>query len=446
MKRLIELYFFFALTLNSYAQCTWVAETLNPVIVYEQSIPNTFWNDPSVLKEDSTYNMWLSGGDITLPFGALNSTLPYYAGSNDGLSWNINTTALFTGNGAGTYDGYKVETPSVIKNNGLYHMYYTSRSDPDDIFTISHATSVNIDNGWTKDANNPVISPTGTITDWNGAQVAEPAIVVKDSIFYLFFTAVGCRDSLCSTYPASSSIKALRSIGLVTSTDGTNFGAPAQVLTQGLMYPDSLYYEGYSTPYVYIEDSIFHLYYDVYQYISLQDEYRQVAIHHAISSDGYNWTEDSTAIFKRTDFIWTAMEIRAPTVINDNGIRKMWFAGNTEPPIINPEDAGIGYAECNTATDINQPFENIYQILVYPNPFSKTITLEIKCIENYSMKFTFQLFDILGRTRGCNPLFRLENLITGKININTDNLPAGLYLYRVKSETNILKTGKIIKR
>ena len=435
MKKLIFLIIVFCSIQKINAQCTFVADTSNPIIGYNQFINNVFWNDPSVMKEGTTYHMWLSGGDLTLPSNALNATLPYYSSSSDGINWNINTTPLFTGNGAGTYDGHKVETPSVIKETGTYHMYYTSRSDPNDIFSISHATSSNVSTGWIQDANNPLISPTGTITDWNGAQVGEPAITVKNGIFYLFFVAVGCKDLACSTYPSSSLIKAAMSIGLVTSADGVNFSAPTQVLTKGVMYPDNLNFEGYSTPYVYLENSVFHLYYDVYQYISSEDEHRQVALHHAVSSDGYSWTEDSAPIFKRTDFAWTAMEVRAPSVINDNGIWKMWFAGNAELPI-DSTLAGIGYAECNSTTNIIDELNNQPSISAYPNPFNYSVTI---CLDKAVNNAELNIYNVYGQKTKT-----IKNISADKIKINRDNLPNGVYFIRLTQDNKIIATDKLI--
>lgn len=334
---------------NNNPVCTWEAPSPVPVIKYEHgAMANVFWNDPSVIKEGDTYHMWLSGGDISKEL-KLDATLPYYASSPNGTDWTIDKTSLFKGSGAGTYDGYKVETPSVVKNATQYHMYYTSRSEPSDILSISHASSTLVNSGWKKDLNNPILSPSGGYPNdvWDALTVAEPAIVMHNGLYYLYFTAVGCRETTCQeTYASTGTIKVSRTIGVAVSADGVNFGVHRKVLSQGPLYPEASGYEGYSTPQVFKSSSLFHMYYDVYRWVSQGDEQRQVALHHATSVDGFNWKEDKNPIFERTDFSWTGMEIRSPSVINDAGTFKMWFAGNAELPISGPDDAGIGYATC----------------------------------------------------------------------------------------------------
>jgi hypothetical protein len=59
---------------------------------------------------------------------------------------------------------------------------------------IGHATSPD-GIAWTKDPRNPVLRPSGHRRDFNGLQVAEPgAVVVRDKV-YLYFAAVGMRES-----------------------------------------------------------------------------------------------------------------------------------------------------------------------------------------------------------------------------------------------------------
>lgn len=64
------------------------------------------------------------------------------------------------------------------------------------------------DDKWTKSANNPVLSPTGGVGDFDKERVSYPSVVYKDGVYYLFYQ--GDED----TYPPYEYI----GIGLATST------------------------------------------------------------------------------------------------------------------------------------------------------------------------------------------------------------------------------------
>ncbi len=308
----------------------WTASASNPVIVMGQAMAGAQWNDPSVLKEGSTYVMYLTANSDPAPG---TDVLPYRATSTDGITWSINTTALLSLGVATEFDEVGVETPSVIFFNSKYHMYYTGvpSGGLSGALAIGHATS---DDGiiWTKDTGNPVLSPTGTIADWNGAQVAEPGAVVFNNNVYLFFTGVGLRSG--GATPVAKQV-----IGLAISNDGSSFSAPAQVLEQSASYPANQDYVGYSTPSAIVYNNTIHLFHDVAQDTT---GWVQAAIRHASSADGYTWVEDSNSIYTRSSFSWTAREIRSPTAINDGGMIKLWFAGDD---YLDNAVWGIGYAE-----------------------------------------------------------------------------------------------------
>ena len=68
------------------------------------------------------------------------------------------------------FDNLSTETPSVVKYNNQYHMYYTAISTENrnlsTNWTIGHAVS---DDGvnWVRD-NDPVVQPTGNPYDFYG--------------------------------------------------------------------------------------------------------------------------------------------------------------------------------------------------------------------------------------------------------------------------------------
>lgn len=316
----------------------WHPYSSNPIILLEQEKPGAMWNDPSVIKVGSQYVMYLT----TSQTAGQDNISVYRAISADGINWDIKTELILIPGNGGSFDEKKVETPSVIFFDGKYHMYYTGISDAGLIgFSIGHAISLDGIN-WSKVGNEPVLSPSGKFTDWNGFQVAEPGAVVFKNKIYLYFAAVGTIGD--GTKPPF--VK--RSIGLAISDDGMTFENPQKVMGQSALYPSENGFQGYSTPAATFYNGRLHLLYDVFQYRKGEkpEEHLQVALHHAISSDGIKWVEDSAPIFTRENFPWTRREIRSPSILYDNQELKMWFAGDD---LIAKKLWGIGYATMSDA-------------------------------------------------------------------------------------------------
>jgi predicted GH43/DUF377 family glycosyl hydrolase len=303
----------------------WIEYKNNPVIKYQDTIPNILWNDPSVNKEGDKYRMWLSGGN---PFASSIEVKIYYATSNDGINWDINADPILLPT-EGEWDSESVETPSVIKVGDTYHMYYTGYNTvfSSGIYSIGHATSQDGIN-WVKDQNNPIIEPHDDPLKWGYFTTAEPAIVYYNNKFYLYYA------SAKSNHPEPG---APFGILLATSEDGSTFTKQGAVHTLTSSY-DSTKYRGYSTPAVYVKDGIFYLYHDV---VYDPDGFDQIAISSAKSSNGLDFEELETNIFTINGGDWKDEFILAPSVLQDGKTVKIWFSGQTEIPEFS---YGIGYA------------------------------------------------------------------------------------------------------
>lgn len=310
-----------------------------PIIQAGDLREKALWNDPSVLKENGRYTMYMTTS-IEEPFDP--PILPFKASSADGQNWILDSQQPVLTAQGGPYDS--VETPSVVKFGGKYHMFFTG------VYPEGQASPMSIGHATSQDGNSwqikswELLKATGD-NAWNGYLVGEPGAVVVEGQLYVFFSAVGAR--------AGSDIP-LQTLGLITSADGQKFSAPHPILGQGAMYPLSEGYAGYSSPTAVYENGKIHVFYSVVNVDKNQNpEWQQVAIHHAWTVPGGNgFTEDDQALLTRDSTSWTSGEVLAPSVIRDGSTAKMWFGGHVAlselAPLINrgikgPE-FGIGYA------------------------------------------------------------------------------------------------------
>jgi predicted GH43/DUF377 family glycosyl hydrolase len=306
----------------------WVEYKKNPVIKYKDTLSNTLWGDASVIKEDGIYKMWLVGGE---PFAQPIVAKQYYATSPDGINWDINKDPVLEPT-PGAWDSHGVETASVIKVGSTYHMYYTGY-DTDfstAIYSMGHATSKDGIN-WTKDPNNPIIKPQDDPLKWGYFTTAEPAIVYHKGTYYLYYA------SAKSNWPDEGSPFGIM---VATSKDGSNFTEGKIAHTLSSSY-DASTYRGYSTPAVYVDDGVFHLYHGV---VRNPDKFEQVAISSAISTNGFDFKEVEADIFATGEKAWRNYEILAPSVLLDGDTLKMWFSGQATDSSSPDFTFGIGYA------------------------------------------------------------------------------------------------------
>lgn len=303
------------------AKSKWSAHPGNPIIAAGDLREKGLWNDPHVMKlDDGTYVMYMTTS-IQEPFKP--PILPFRAVSRDGVSWKLDPqTPLLTTTGT---PYVTLETPSVVRFKGKWHMYYMGVLPPGSV-PASHVGHAISDDGinWRHAPNGTkLVAATGNVEDWNGFLVSEPGAVIFRDKLHLYFAALGERPGLKPPQ--------LMTIGLVTSADGETFDKPRRVLSHNeTLYPPSKGYAGYATVSGIVHKDKLHLFYNVISNLKLSgSDIDQVALHHAVSDDGETkWREDSSPIYLREDFDWTAGGIISPSVLVENGKVRMWFAGH----------------------------------------------------------------------------------------------------------------------
>lgn len=307
----------------------------NPILQTNDLFTNAMWNDPSVLYENGQYIMYASAS-----VGFDGNVKIYRLVSTNSINWSLSpSTAVLEKGTGGAWDDKSVETPNVVKFNGTYYMFYTGyQTNTATDFKIGYATSPD-GITWTKSGSNPILDSVGGAAvpdDFDQFVVAEPGAIVFNNQIYLYFTAQG----YITTSGGVTINDQLMTIGLITSSDGTTWSAPQRVYDPDqTLYARSSNWKGHSTPNPIVMNGQVHLFTDVMYTDGGTDTQRK--LHHAYSSDGTsNWTNNSASLFDRSDFAWTAGEIRSPTVYFDGDYLKMWFAGHQSFTL------GIGYASC----------------------------------------------------------------------------------------------------
>jgi len=316
----------------------WKEHAGNPILSMGQQAKNMVWNDPSVLKEGGKYRMWLSGGDP----GDLSRIVVqvYHASSTDGLAWKIDPQPIVRPGPPGSWDDLRIETPSVVKVGGTYHLYYSGfnvAGAKEAIGSVGHATSPDGIH-WTKDPANPVIVAQGDRFKWGFRGAGEPGVVYdpRTGTFYLYY--LGMRFSNDSKENGHIGVL------LATSKDGSRFThhTDAKGERKPAFYRDLDTFKGawygYFTPSALItSDGLFHLFAATYG--PKVPKYDSIV--HAVSRNGTDFQVVEAPIFEFGRGDWKDEQVQSPTLVESPGRLEMWFAGETRK---GGYKYGIGYA------------------------------------------------------------------------------------------------------
>jgi predicted GH43/DUF377 family glycosyl hydrolase len=179
---------------------SWIDYINNPLIVpVGNSYDNLGVSQPVVIYDDGFYKMWYHGlGQV---YGEPWKTYIHYKESVDGINWNsLPNPVMFPG--TNSWDSKSVSPGAVLKEDGIYKMYYCGYSDEYDSWHVGFATSVNGIN-WTKHPQ-PIIYGT---YGWEHQIVISSVVKINNS-YYLYYTGRNMPEY---------------KIGVAISSDGINF-------------------------------------------------------------------------------------------------------------------------------------------------------------------------------------------------------------------------------
>lgn len=292
--------------------------------------PLVRWSDPSVLRESDGYAMWAS---LATRRAGRNVSI-YKLRSPDGQSWSVandGQPVLLPGSHRrGEFDWFGVATPAVVRIGAGYHMYYSTRHEPQPRqdqprYTMGHAFS---SDGLQFTKRGELRALTSVVgqregNPWGWLARTEPAAVFHDGTFYLYFTDVRCRRGDCGGQPA-----AIRGISLATSRDGHEFRQQGErpVLLQSASHPSQQGYEGYSTPSVYHDGTWFQLFVGVSR--STDHGSFQTGIAQYRSRDGVHFEEVRADLLAARGHRWAGTSLGAPSVVPGPDALRMWYSGD----------------------------------------------------------------------------------------------------------------------
>jgi hypothetical protein len=92
-----------------------------------------------------------------------------------------------------------------------------------------------------------------------------------------------------------------------------------------------------------------------------------------------------------------------------------------------------------TLSSEENPVETKTEIIIFPNPTTDYININMQGYQSTNQQSSYQLYDLQGR------LLKQDKVMQSETQINVTDLRAAIYLLQVYSDSKILKTFKIVK-
>lgn len=235
------------------------------------------------------YGSYFSGGAINI----------WYAESQNGIGWHtIGSNPVLTKGTSGSWDDYGVVPSLVMKINNQYRMYYMGSRGLNEMLNIGLALSSDGIN-WTK-YGAPVMAATSQYY-----MIALSNIIIKDSTYLAYFNYNNSRSG------------SNNKIGMATSYDGINWTMYANnpILSATLTWEGgSIYF-----PTVVLDNNQYQMVYS--------NALQQNAFGMAISTDGYNFTKQSTPFFINSNTTENYVQIAYPDFKKLNSEYRIYYTG-----------------------------------------------------------------------------------------------------------------------
>ncbi len=148
-----------------------------------------FLDTPEVLYDGQFKLYYFGDSDNDPPGGAIGLAV-----STDGIIWSrVGTSPVLTPGSPGDWDGLFVESPTVLydSSSNLYFMYF---SGVDTTWRVRIGGAFSTDGiNWNKLPENPVLTP-GSAAEWDGFAVATPTVLKRDTLFEMWYCGASVGD------------------------------------------------------------------------------------------------------------------------------------------------------------------------------------------------------------------------------------------------------------
>jgi predicted GH43/DUF377 family glycosyl hydrolase len=324
-KLFLLITFLFLSSSDLLAQYNWTRYPNNPIM--SGSGAGT-WDKhvflPSVVfnSDLNRYEMWYNGS-----YGPEVSWRPYkvgFAWSPDGINWTKYSGNPVLAPDAGTWDEESVEMGNVIKDGGIYKMWYCGKAN--NTWQLGYATSPD-GITWTKYAGNPVLSA-GT-DGWEAGGVLWCCVLPEAGGYTMYYTGTNTSE----TYYR---------IGRATSPDGINWqrdvahnpvisvGSANQWDDRAACAPQCTFYNN--------------KYYLVYTGWAANLYGNKIGL--ATSPDGITWTKyaNNPALNLGASGSWDGNYVEGGTIMFVQDKFWMWYDGSRDDTAVNLWRIGLATA------------------------------------------------------------------------------------------------------
>ncbi len=391
------------------SQTDWVKHPDNPV--FQRGEPGS-WDDSrlgpdQVIEEYGMYRMWYTGWD---GISNRNFQIGLATSSNgiDGWTRHQANPVLPVGD-EGEWDSWLVGNPVVMKDEGIYKMWYSGGDGTGGHRCTGYATSVDGVN-WTKH-DEPILEQTPDSWD---SWAAHWCSVIKDGTTYKMW------------YSGATDFYSHR-IGYATSDDGISWTKhgdnPLELQHDGSWDDAQVWF-----PFVVKDGDTYHMWYS-------GSDGSVGRIGYAWSEDGISWhpVDENPVLVPGDPGSWDDLGVNEACVMKRDDSFVMWYQGYGDPGI-----ADVGYAtEAPTGVLVDALRRGIGSHRNVPNPFNPQTTIQYDLSRQATV--TLSIFDLAGHLVRTlvegeeKPAGSHAATWTGR-NSYGQSMPSGTYVYRLEAE------------
>lgn len=282
---------------------SWTKYGSNPVLAK----PSSGWGsvefgDPCVIKVDGEYMMYLSGSTV------LNSKLVGIATSGDGTSWTLSSSnPIISKATSPDFGQQEICDVAVVKDGPLFRMYFTGRNGAGGVYKIGYGESY--------DGHHWVIRKTvfldlGSGSSFDDTQIMSPGVLYDEGNIYMYYNGDDDTEeeiglATLKSWLVNTDLSTNPMLGTGGTYDSTHLLDPCVLKSTSGVY--TMFYGCYgggSYPY------------------AIAKATSSTAIFSFIGKYASN-----PVLSRGSSGAWDDDRVGGPSVIFENGLYKMWYAG-----------------------------------------------------------------------------------------------------------------------